>query len=411
MKLFSALSLALLAGAARAGCPNSCSGHGTCKLGEVCECQPRWQGADCGDRECPYGVSWVTSDETALAPGGASYDNIPSVRGGAFPLDDAFMGSGGRHPYTECSSKGSCDRSSGECQCFEGYTGKGCRRMKCPNDCSGNGMCMTNFEINPSYFSVDPDSQMWDWNKATQCKCDPGYQGLDCSKRTCPVGDDPLTNCDAGTQVSDIQKLTGYATDTLGVALCPTVAAGTTCAGCASTTNPCSYNGGAGLCDGSGNCDQNAAGTADGGSDGYFTLQYTDAYGANYTTRPIFFSSAPESYGTCSDTTRTAYGRCEALYNAAGTSAQVAGVWTSKTAADIESALEGLPNFAIPNVTVSWDTSSCGLACDDNDYTVTFLDDANAGEQELLLCSWTETESQNHAGASPRFAEIGRAHV
>ena len=32
-----------------------------------------------------------------------------AARGGAFPLDSAFMGSGGRHPYTECSSKGTCD--------------------------------------------------------------------------------------------------------------------------------------------------------------------------------------------------------------------------------------------------------------------------------------------------------------
>ena len=45
------------------------------------------------------------------------------------------------HAYTECSSKGMCNRVSGECECFPGYEGKGCQRNSCPNQCSGKGTC------------------------------------------------------------------------------------------------------------------------------------------------------------------------------------------------------------------------------------------------------------------------------
>ena len=43
------------------------------------------------------------------------------------------------HKYAECSDKGVCNRASGECECFDGYEGKGCRRQKCPASCSGHG--------------------------------------------------------------------------------------------------------------------------------------------------------------------------------------------------------------------------------------------------------------------------------
>jgi len=37
------------------------------------------------------------------------------------------------------------------------------------------------------------DYRLWDKSKNTACVCDPGYSGVDCSLRTCPRGDDPLT--------------------------------------------------------------------------------------------------------------------------------------------------------------------------------------------------------------------------
>jgi len=34
------------------------------------------------------------------------------------------------HQLVECSNGGVCDRKSGQCQCFEGYTGHACQRSK-----------------------------------------------------------------------------------------------------------------------------------------------------------------------------------------------------------------------------------------------------------------------------------------
>lgn len=51
------------------------------------------------------------------------------------------------HYYMECSNRGLCDRSTGECECFDGYTGAGCQRLACPEDCSGHGTCETVDEL------------------------------------------------------------------------------------------------------------------------------------------------------------------------------------------------------------------------------------------------------------------------
>merc|ERR1712054_74704 len=126
---------------------------------------------------------------------------------------------------------GICDRSTGECQCFEGYEGKGCQRAACPNDCSGQGRCeyiedlpygatwndwvdsnSANTKMQTrtqSLFSDDAktfDYHLWDKSKSRKCVCDATYGDLDCSKRLCPYGTDVLDTKDDTYYGLDQQK-------------------------------------------------------------------------------------------------------------------------------------------------------------------------------------------------------------
>jgi len=78
-----------------------------------------------------------------------------------------------------------------ECECDDGYTGDGCRRLACPSQCSGHGVCKF-VEDHSTYGTYNG----WDREKATVCKCDPGYEGHACQFKMCPKGDDPLTTTD-----------------------------------------------------------------------------------------------------------------------------------------------------------------------------------------------------------------------
>lgn len=104
------------------------------------------------------------------------------------------------HYYMECSNKGKCDRSTGECQCFDGYDGVACQRASCPgypNSCSGHGVCKSIKQL------AESDNanvyQLWDKDTTMGCECDQGYFGADCSQRDCKFGVDPLYLDDAAT--------------------------------------------------------------------------------------------------------------------------------------------------------------------------------------------------------------------
>jgi hypothetical protein len=105
------------------------------------------------------------------------------------------------HFYQECSNKGFCDRSSGECECLDGYEGVACERMSCPEGCSGHGTCKS---LASMVHSGNPYS-LWDGTpfnpKTYGCVCDPRWSGADCSGRVCPSGDDPVTT----GQIDEVQ--------------------------------------------------------------------------------------------------------------------------------------------------------------------------------------------------------------
>jgi len=211
MPSFVGIALAALAYVA-AECPNACSGHGTCTLHDQCVCCRNWNGADCSERVCPFGYAHVDSPKGDLdgSAGDLSGPTTPIIAGSTvYPFGtteqypDAQDNEG--HFYAECSNKGMCDRSSGLCECFEGYEGSSCQRSSCPNDCSGHGTCETIKELAEDKQAGDLVNglgdlsgahnlkyELWDKTMTMGCKCDGGYYGPDCSIKRCPYGVDPL---------------------------------------------------------------------------------------------------------------------------------------------------------------------------------------------------------------------------
>jgi len=191
-KLQIAIVLLAMVGCAQAYCPNACSGHGKCKSSpkDTCECYTRreshhsrgdthvaaWTGADCSMRTCAQGRAW------SAAP----------------------QGTNDHTQLLECSGKGTCDRKTGECECFDGFWGEGCRRSACPNECSGHGVCQSLLKFardNHPFTTATSEGHRdvtaeydsaWDAEYQYGCKCDDGFRGPDCSLIECPSTADPL---------------------------------------------------------------------------------------------------------------------------------------------------------------------------------------------------------------------------
>lgn len=179
---------------------NNCSGHGTCDYdSRTCQCFDGWGSAsdvsylkspDCSQRSCPAGKAWV---DMPVSPNQA-------------------------HALTECSNAGSCNRATGQCECYPGFTGESCHRTKCPNNCSGHGRCVASrylgdeanaqpFGPSGTKYGGAKTTETWDEDKVYRCVCDSdwtvGYGsgetqagtwfGPDCSRKHCPSGNDPYT--------------------------------------------------------------------------------------------------------------------------------------------------------------------------------------------------------------------------
>lgn len=179
---------------------NYCNGHGACDNStSTCQCYEGYgasnditfyRAPDCSLRTCPSDRAWA---------------DLPTSNVAA-------------HAYSECSNRGTCDRITGECTCFDGFEGTACQRSSCPNECSGHGVCLSMKQLarmpaalplGPNtYYEGNEDSTTWDEDKIYGCLCDsswsvglgsgetqePEWFGPDCSLRHCPSNDNPKTS-------------------------------------------------------------------------------------------------------------------------------------------------------------------------------------------------------------------------
>lgn len=344
MKMF--LTLAAIIGFANAGCPNGCSGHGSCGTSDVCDCYKGFFGGDCSYRYCPVGPSWsVTPKEKLMddrysqnivlsTPGGYVGHNQFDTQSKNYPITQADFSATFEelypmrpnfNMYTECSSRGTCDYATGECKCFDGFEGRGCRRTTCPNGCSGHGRCLSNEDVNSQYYSFTyPNDQMWDQKRTQTCECDRGYTGYDCNSRICPFGDDPTSDCGENS-AGDVQLVATQSTA---------------------------------------------------GAKSYFTLTFIDMFGGKFTTRPIEDKAASCVYA--------------------------AGQFVP--CPEIQYALMDLPNFAIPEVEVDIIHQKTATGKTTSLYTVQFTDSSNSGKQNTLLCNIVDNPNVN--GAQPKYTKV-----
>lgn len=312
-------------------------------------CEPGFTGSDCSQKKCPYSMAFATSDIDAdwlYTPSTATAKKTkfgPTTETGAVQVqkDTTFDN---QHAYMECGGRGLCDRSTGQCKCFASFTGEGCRRTTCPNDCSGHGQCRTDANSfyylgrNPTSnmygsqipdYSKTPGSSTWgihtSWLKYQQCHCDAGYEGDDCSLRMCPKGDDPETECSTDLG-NDKQKI------------------------------ECTFA-------------PTAADASKFHTKAYMNIRFTDQFNGVYDTRPIKIDTTPTT-----------------------------GLTTTENANSIQDALEALPNFAIPQVEVDFSVSGKKVTVE-----VEFTDGHNTGKQPLLHVFRT---AKCEDGAQPKFESV-----
>jgi hypothetical protein len=244
----------------------------------MCQCYRRWQGADCSERVCQFDYAFVDSGNGDLNMDGVlgmtattigvgvpreqrghewwDFERVPQDEYGQSLTHAMGFSQNEGHAYAECSNKGLCDRKTGKCACFPGYTGSGCHRMECPGtegevSCSGHGTCEYVSDISTSY-------NLWDKKAARICTCDAGYQGADCAQRMCPRGDDPLHTNTTGSEVQGLYLA----------------------------------------------CHSNNAGAL--GVEGSFRLVYTDAFGQAWTTTNITVPTGAHTTDTVHASTATA---------------------------------------------------------------------------------------------------------
>jgi len=174
----------------------------------MCTCYRNCVANDCSERMCQFGLAHVDSPKGDLDASGDSLTGpgkVVVVNDQFYPygtteqypaMEDTMhnVAANSAHEYRECSNKGTCDRTTGTCACFDGYEGSACQRASCPSNangvCSGHGTCQSISDI--AHNDFNNIYELWDKDATMGCVCDPGYEGPDCSQRMCKYNVDPM---------------------------------------------------------------------------------------------------------------------------------------------------------------------------------------------------------------------------
>ena len=170
-------------------CPNLCNKKGTCNKWGLCDCFEGYEGYDCSLRSCPSGT----------------------------PFADIATADDSAHTSALCSGQGSCDYATGTCSCAPGFTGNDCSRRWCHNNCNMRGECLSLRQAamqNDGYrLNRTTVYTRWDADVIYGCKCDLGWEGFDCSQRSCEYGADPRFPVQANESVTLVCDCSGSSCD------------------------------------------------------------------------------------------------------------------------------------------------------------------------------------------------------
>merc|ERR1712032_362898 len=209
MKLF--VALAALVGFASAGCPNGCSGHGSCGTSDVCGCYKGFFGGDCSYRYCPVGPSWtVTPIEKLLddryseaivlnTPGGyVGHNKFDKLTAKQYPITTAdftatFQALYPKRPnFNQYTSVSSCEvYNVGGPEWFDESGEKQTLNLKAKftelaNKQKANILGAANTaNAGTTYEDFQPCSSKGDCDVATgTCTCNAGHYGEACEKQS-----------------------------------------------------------------------------------------------------------------------------------------------------------------------------------------------------------------------------------
>ncbi|MGH0184163.1 UNVERIFIED_CONTAM: hypothetical protein FKN15_013929 [Acipenser sinensis] len=118
---------------------------------------------------------------------------------------------GGAGLASLCSGHGTFKRDTCGCDCDEGWEGEDCSRRSCLNECNDNGRCVDGKCVcYEGYTGVDCSEQLClndcsDKGRCVdgKCQCFSGFADEDCSQRTCPNDCSSNGECDDGVCICE----------------------------------------------------------------------------------------------------------------------------------------------------------------------------------------------------------------